>query len=94
MIADYKARLQQELTEALARERGAVIAHTQAVARKQAEVAEVRLGVEDVAAELRALRENEEEYLRLQKEKFRRVQLELDGDEAEGSCEKIKVQQD
>lgn len=84
MVLDYKDKLQHQLTESMVKERSTINAHLKEISLKLAEVAEIRSGVAEVAADLKAVQENENEYLRLQKQKYRRMQeQELDSDEAD-----------
>jgi uncharacterized protein YfaS (alpha-2-macroglobulin family) len=58
----------------MVKERNVVNNHIKEIQIKKTEVTEVKLGVEDVEVELKSIKENESEYLRLQNEYYRRMQ--------------------
>lgn len=74
MITEYKSKLQTKLTEAMVAERQSINKHYREIATKKKEVDTVKSGVEEVTSELKSIKENEQEYLRLQKEYYKRVQ--------------------
>jgi uncharacterized protein YfaS (alpha-2-macroglobulin family) len=58
----------------MVKERNVVNNHIKEIQIKKTEVTEVKLGVEDVEVELKSIKENESEYLRLQNEYYKRMQ--------------------
>lgn len=74
MITDYKDKLQMQLTNSMVIERNKLNIHTREINANKAQVTEIKNGINDVDLELKSIQENEGEYLRLQKEYFRRLQ--------------------
>lgn len=70
MINEYKEKLQKRLTEGMVRERNQVTLHIKDIHEKKREVTDIRQGIEEVDEELGKIKENEGEYLRLQKEYY------------------------
>lgn len=56
------------------KERTAVNQHLKEIAQKKSEVRLIREGVEEVELELALIKENEQEYLRLQSEHYKRLE--------------------
>ncbi|CDW71274.1 kelch motif family protein [Stylonychia lemnae] len=74
MINDYKDKLQKQLTDSMVVERNKLNQHIKEINLKRIEITDIKSGVEEVAIELSSIKENEQEYLRLQKEYYRRMQ--------------------
>lgn len=58
----------------MVKERNTVNTHLKDIQEKKQETCEVKLAVEEVEIELKNIKENEQEYLRLQKEYYKRMQ--------------------
>lgn len=74
MINDYKEKLQKQLTDSMVLERNKLNQHIKEISFKRSEVADIKSGIEDVELELNSIKENEQEYLRLQKEYYKHMQ--------------------
>eukprot|EP00347_Sterkiella_histriomuscorum_P014492 403360670 len=75
MITDYKDKQQQKLTDSLVLERNQINMHMKQIEGHRGQVKDIKNAIqEEVEVELKAIQENESEYLRLQKEYFRRLQ--------------------
>lgn len=59
MITDYKEKLQKQLTDSMVKERNIVNLHIKDIDRKKQEIAEIKMGVEEVELELKTIKENE-----------------------------------
>ena len=74
MITDYKGNLQGRLTDSFVKERNAVNQHLKEIAQKMSEVRQIKEGTEEVELELAMIKDNEQEYLRLQSEHYKRLE--------------------
>lgn len=68
MIGEYKLKLQQRLLENMLRERNTVNSHLREVQEKKSQVLALKDGITEVEQELKLIKDNEGEYLRLQME--------------------------
>lgn len=59
MITDYKDKLQKQLTDSMVKERNQINLHLRDIQLKRSDVAEIKLGVEEVEIELKHIKENE-----------------------------------
>lgn len=73
MITDYKTKLQKQLTDSMVLERNKVNLHVREIQKKKTEVGEIKGGIGEVEVELKGVKENESDYLRLQKEYYKRL---------------------
>ena len=65
MLVDYKEKLQSKLTDNMVMERNQVNLHLKEIQEKKREVLEIKEGINEVDEELKAIKDNEDEYLRL-----------------------------
>ena len=68
MINEYKEKLQAKLSENMVKERNQVNLHLREIRDKKVEVLEIREGIIEVDEEIKRIKDNEGEYLRLQME--------------------------
>ena len=85
MINEYKEKLQAKLSENMVKERNQVNLHLREIRDKKVEVLEIREGIIEVDEEIKRIKDNEGEYLRLQME----LQMQLQEQQMEDEvCQK------